>query len=182
MPILCSPWTTLLWCNSILCNWSLHNLLLGTVKHMLSVWTSNGIIDKPNFIHIQEKIDSFLTPSDIGRIPLKISSGFTAEQWWNWTLIYSLCSLKEILPHRHYDCWLQFVKATSLLCRRQITLQQLDEGDTLLMKFCESFETLYGKNHYNINLHLHGHIKECIWTLVLFTHSGCSVLKDWMAF
>ena len=139
----------------------MHNLLLGTAKYMLSVWTSTGIIDKSNFIHIQEKVDSFLTPSDIGRIPLKISSGFSgfsAEQWQNWTLIYSLCLLKEILPHRHYDCWLQFVKATSLLCCRQITLQQLDEGDTLFMKFCQSFETLYGKNYYNINLHLHGHI------------------------
>ena len=30
------------------------------------------------------------------------------------------------------------------------------------MEFCESFEKLYGKENYNIILHLHGHLKECI--------------------
>ena len=32
----------------------------------------------------------------------------------------------------------------------------------MLLEFCESFEKLYGKENYNINLHLHGHLKECI--------------------
>ena len=143
----------------------MHNLLLGTAKHMMSVWTSNGIINKSDLASIQEKVDSFVTPPDIERIPLKISSsfsGFTAEQWRNWTLIYSLFSLKGILPHQHYNCWLLFVKATSLLCRRVITVEQVNEGDKLLMEFCEAFQNLYGKEHYTINLHLHGHLKQCI--------------------
>ena len=77
-------------------------------------------------------------------------------------MLYSLCSLKEMIPHRDYDCWLLFVKATSLLCQRSISLQQLDNADSLLMEFCETFERLYGKEHLNINLHLHGHLKECL--------------------
>ena len=83
-----------------------HNLLLGTAKHMLSVWTSTGVIDKSKYLEIQGKVDRFVAPSDIGRIPSKIASGFsgfTAEQWRNWTLIYSLCAL---IPSQHYDCWL----------------------------------------------------------------------------
>ena len=34
---------------------------------------------------IQAKVNAFVTPDDIGRIPFKISSfsGFTAEQWKN---------------------------------------------------------------------------------------------------
>ena len=85
----------------------MHNLLLGTAKHVLSVWKSTGVIGESHFDDIQSKFDAFVTPTDIGRIPGKIRSGFssfTAKQWCNWTLIYSLCSLKEILPHRHYDC------------------------------------------------------------------------------
>ena len=92
----------------------MHNLLLGTAKHVLTVWKSTGIIGDSHFDGIQRKVDAFITPTDIGRIPGKIVSGFssfTAEQWRNWTLIYSLCSLKEILPYRHYDCWLLFVKS-----------------------------------------------------------------------
>ena len=120
----------------------MHNILLGTAKHVLTVWKSTGIISESQFSDIQSKVDAFVTPIDIGRIPGKIASGFssfTAEQWRNWTLIYSLCSIKEILPHRDYDCWLLFVKSTSLLCRRAITLQKLDKADALLMDFCEMF-------------------------------------------
>ena len=143
----------------------MHNLLLGTAKHMIAVWTSTGIIEKSHFLAIQEKVDAFVTPTGIGRIPSKISSGFssfTAEQWRNWTLIYSLCSLKGILTHKHYDCWLLFVKATSIICRRQITTQELDKADALLMEFCQAFQSLYGKEHYTINMHLHCHLKDCI--------------------
>lgn len=83
----------------------MHNLLLGTAKHVLSVWKSTGVIGESHFDDIQSKVNAFVTPTDIGRIPGKINkiwiSSFTAEQWHNWTLIYSLCSLKEILPHHH---------------------------------------------------------------------------------
>ena len=74
----------------------MHNLLLGTAKHMLSVWKSCGILDDKDFHSIQAVVDSFITPNDVGRIPSRIASGFsgfTAEQWRNWTLLYSLCSL-----------------------------------------------------------------------------------------
>ncbi len=51
----------------------MHNLLLGTAKRFLSVFC----------LSIQGKVDSFITPSDVGRIPSKIASGFsgfTAEE------------------------------------------------------------------------------------------------------
>ena len=54
--------------------------------------------------------------------------------------------------------WLLFV---SFLCKRKITLIEVTTGDDLLMEFCQIFEKLYG-NKYTINLHLHGHLKDCI--------------------
>ena len=121
----------------------MHNILLGTAHHVISVWKTLGFLDLRK---LQERVDAFITPSDVGRIPLKIQSGFsqfTVDQWRNWTLLYSLCSLKGIIPHQRYDCWLLFVKATSLLCHRSISLQQLDMADTFLIEFCEMFERLY---------------------------------------
>ncbi len=50
----------------------------------------------------------------------------------------------------------------SYICRRHITIDALEKGDDLLMQFCSMFEELYGKDKYTINIHLHGHIKECI--------------------
>ena len=141
----------------------MHNILLGTAHHLISVWkTLRGLLDLNK---IQEKVDAFVAPSDIGRIPMKIQSGFsqfTADQWCNWTLLYSLCSFKGIIPHRDYDCWLLFVKAASLLCRRSISMHELDTADSFLMEFCETFERHYGKQHLNINMHLQGHLKECL--------------------
>ena len=106
----------------------MHNLLLGTAKHMVTIWKDLKILQVNDFNNIQQKVNSFITPNDIGRIPSKISSsfsGFTAEQWRNWTLIFSLFTLKGVLPHQHYDCWLLFVKACFAICRRSITLQEV---------------------------------------------------------
>ena len=142
----------------------MHNLLLGTGKHILTVWKALGIIDKHHLSSIQDIVDGFVTP-EIGLIPSKIASGFTsftAEQWKNWILVYSLCSLKGIIPHHHYNCWLLFVKAASLLCQCRITLNELQRADELLIEFCSTFEALYGKQYYTINLHLHGHLRDCI--------------------
>ena len=49
---------------------------------------------------IQQKVNSFVTPDNVGCVSSKIASsfsGFTAVQWRNWTLIFSLYSL-------YYNC------------------------------------------------------------------------------
>ena len=143
----------------------MHNLLLGTAKRMMAIWTEQKLITKQQLFLIQSNVDSFVTPNDVGRIPHKIASGFsgfTAEQWKNWTIIFSLSSLKGILPREHFQCWHIFVKACHLLCRRSITKQQVEEADDLLLSFCTSFEELYGKKSCTMNLHLHGHLASCI--------------------
>ena len=83
----------------------MHNLLLGTAKNMVGIWKSKEILTSSDFILIQERANSFITPSNIGRVPSKIASGFsgfTAEQWKNWTVYFSLYALKGILPGPHY--------------------------------------------------------------------------------
>ena len=41
----------------------MHNLLLGTARHMLSVWKSRGILDESHFQSIEDKVASFVTPN-----------------------------------------------------------------------------------------------------------------------
>lgn len=143
----------------------MHNLLLGSAKHVLSVWTELNLVTSNHLKTIQDHVDCFVTPSDTGRIPGKIASGFsgfTAEQYRNWTLIFSLSALKDILPHQHFDCWHYFVKACYLVCRREISVEEVEEADGYLDLFCKKFEVLYSKKYCTINLHLHGHLKSCI--------------------
>lgn len=143
----------------------MHNLFLGTAKHMVEVWKSLKFLTDKDFVQIQRRVDCFTTPNDLGRIPSKIASnfsGFTAEQWKNWTVFFSLYALKDILPARHYNCWHLFVKACYHLCRRRISLADTNEADRFLMEFYEEFVTLYGKDWCTPNMHLHGHLHECV--------------------
>jgi hypothetical protein len=82
----------------------MHNLFLGTAKKMFHMWVDNSIISKKQFKEIETRIGEFEVPSDIGRLPKKITSNagsYTAEQWKNWTLLYSLFCLKDILKSEH---------------------------------------------------------------------------------
>ena len=143
----------------------MHCLFLGIAKHFFKVWVSNNILSEKEFHTIQNRVDSFKTPPDIGRIPYKINSKFSglkADQWKNWTLYFSLYSLKGILPPRDYDCWLMFVKVCTKICRRSVNLKDLDSIDEGIQDFCTLFEGLYGKHSLTPNMHLAGHITDCI--------------------
>ena len=59
----------------------------------MSVLIHTGTISKDRLLSIQKTVDSITVPDGIGRIPLKIQSGFsrlTAEQLKNWTVLYSI--------------------------------------------------------------------------------------------
>ena len=50
---------------------------------------------------VQKRVNLVKPPSEIGRIPSKISEGFkgfTADQWKNWVCIYSFFALKGVIP------------------------------------------------------------------------------------
>lgn len=143
----------------------MHNLYLGTAKHMIETWKSLKIITQEDFSTMQERVNSFTTPNDMGRIPSQISSifsGFTAEQFKNWTINFSLFALKGILPWQHYNCWLLYVKACCLISQRSISQAKIDEADDLILKFCQAFVQLYGIERCTPNIHLHNHLKACI--------------------
>ena len=104
----------------------MHCLFLGVAKRAFNVWLSSSVISDDQLAEIQSKVDAFCCPLDIGRIPYKLAanvSGLKADQWKNWTLYFSSYALKDILPHQDYQCWLIFVKACSLICRRKFLNQ-----------------------------------------------------------
>lgn len=142
----------------------MHNLLLGTAKHVISTWTKRNILTQQNLESIQNKTELLSFPYDIGRIPTKIGSsfsGFTADQWRTWTTVISPIVLKGILPSEHLRCWLLFVNACRLMITRIISLDSVSKADDYLVLFCKTFQTLYGDMACTPNMHLHMHLKEC---------------------
>ena len=65
----------------------MHNLFLGSAKHFFkNIVVALDCITVAQFDVIQNRVNTFTVPSGIGRIPMKIASGFsnfTADQWIN---------------------------------------------------------------------------------------------------
>eukprot|EP00112_Aurelia_sp_Birch-Aquarium-sp1_P022807 Seg6557.1 transcript_id=Seg6557.1/GoldUCD/mRNA.D3Y31 product="hypothetical protein" protein_id=Seg6557.1/GoldUCD/D3Y31 len=83
----------------------MHNLLLGTAKHIFGVWIEIGILGDKD-IHDIDKLSN-----DMGKSPnkgeqqssLKLYKIMKAEEWKNWVLVYSLFGLKDVLDKRHFN-------------------------------------------------------------------------------
>ena len=123
---------------------------------MMEILKDTGMLTSSNLEEIQNVVNSFACPSDLGRIPYKIASGisgFTADQGKQWIVVYSLVSLKLLLPPDHYKCWQTFVHACQLLCSPSIILQNLEEAHSLLVTCCKDIETLYTKKYLIPNMH-----------------------------
>ena len=141
----------------------MHNLFLGTGKHMLDLWLDRSILDRDSLVQIETLVNRFSVPSDIGRLPTNISSsygGFTANQWRNWISIYSPVVLKGIFPRADLQCWLLYVRACCSLCSRFLKVSDVNTADAFLLQFCRKCESLYGKDACTPNMHLHLHLKE----------------------
>ena len=149
----------------MLCIDPMHNLFLGTGEHMLSIWIEQGWLNKKHFLSIQKFVDDLILPSDIGRIPNKIESGFSgfkADQFKSWILIYSIPALYSILPIGHLECWRHFILACQILCKQKLTVAEIDMADLLLLRFCNKVQELYGRSAVTPNMHLHCHLKDII--------------------
>ena len=144
----------------------MHNLYLGSAKHVLkAIWIEKNILRYADFEIVQKCIDRFCVPSDIGRIPHKIVSGFssfTADQFKNWVVYFSLIALRGILVDEHLECWRHFVLACRILSQTELSHDNVILADALLLHFCRRIESLYGTSVVTPNVHLHCHLWSCI--------------------
>ena len=143
---------------------SMHNLFLGTGKHVFKVWIETQVLTTEDLMQIEARSKLFCTPADVGRLPLNVSTGyggFTANQWCNWITIFSPVLLKGVLPDIHLRCWLLFVRACSIRSRI-IRKCDVSSADLFMLQFCQTFQSLYGTNKFTPNIHLHLHLKDCI--------------------
>ena len=127
----------------------MHNLFLGTAKSMFKLWMAEGLLEKGDIKKVEERIRDFDVRTGLGRLPHKISANYgcyTASQWKNWTLIYSLFVSDGLLPKDHLKCRQAFGLACKFLSRPVITLVELQKADLMLLQFFQKFERLYDKS------------------------------------
>ena len=100
----------------------MHNLYLGTSKMVIrKVWIERNILPPAKVAIINRRLKRIHVPIEIGRVPVNIQSGdtFTAEQWMNWTMYFSVYCLFELLTPNEIECWRHFVLACRLLYKRK---------------------------------------------------------------
>ena len=144
----------------------MHNLFLGSAKYFLKkLLIGSNIIESSKLPLLQDCINSFVVPSDIGRIPHKICSGFssfTADQWKNWVVYYSIVALHGLLPNDIFECWRHFVLSCRILCCYHISAEKIMLSDALLLHFCKRTERIFGSRSITPNMHMHCHLRSCI--------------------
>ena len=143
----------------------MHNLLLGSARTFVKLWKQVDGVSDDDLARIQKEVDAFVIPSGLGRLPRKVESGFAnfkAEQWKNWTLIYSIICFKSVLNDSLYSMWLVFVQACALLCSRAISQDGITLADELIHKYCCLFQEQFGTEECYPNLHMHCHLKDCL--------------------
>jgi len=142
----------------------MHNLFQSTAKKMIKLWLNLKVLHADQLKLIQYKIDSVDAASNIGAIPRKNSSsfgGFTAKQWKNWTLVFSIFALKDILPNSDLEIWRHYVLACKSLVSKYISYHDLYLFEKHILKFCVEFEKLYGNEKVTPNMHMHCHLSDC---------------------
>ena len=88
-----------------------------------------------------------------------------------------------MIPEDHLACWYLLVDSCRLLCQLVLTKEQVKKAHELLVKFCKSFETLYGSKHCTPNMHMACHLQECIldWCFPFERYNGLleGLQKSW---
>ena len=140
---------------------------IGTAKHIfLKVWLKRNLLDTCSISIINNRIRSLNKPSEVsfGKLPATMEHArqFTAEQWLSWVNYYSLYCLHNLLPADHIECWRHFVLASRLLCKHELSADDIQVADCLLVRFCKKFQELYTPSAVTLNIHLHAHLAECI--------------------
>ena len=145
----------------------MHCLFLGIARWIVKrIWVDRGILDQESLIKIQRKMDEFQVPSDLGRIPGKIHCGegfsnFTADQWRIFFAIYATVSLWDHLSEHDRKILNNFVRICSILVRRILEIDLIEEAHQRLINIINLIEEHYGRDKITPNLHLSLHLGEC---------------------
>ena len=86
-----------------------------------------------------------------------------ADEWKNWTCIYSPFALWDVLPSEHMECWLNFVHACRIICQPILQNDEISKIHELLIEFCKTCEILHDTEFCTMNLHFHCHMSECLY-------------------
>ncbi len=145
----------------------MHCLFLGIAHWIIKkLWIENNKITKHDLEKMEKRAKNIKLPADLGRLPSKVAtgdgfSGFTADQWKSFILIYAIPLMWDLLDEPDRKILGNFVRACTLLVCRIIDDKTLSEAHEHLLKVAMLIEENYGPERITPNLHLCLHIADC---------------------
>ena len=146
----------------------MHASLLGVTKHLLNIWLS--IENSKEDYYLRNKlpnIDKILLkvkyPIEFSRMQRSISEHiqfFKASEFRNFLMYVSLPIMRYFLPHVQYIHFVHYIVFMRLLCDKYCSNTDITAAYSIIEKFIEQFETLYGKKNMTFNLHSHLHLPQ----------------------
>jgi hypothetical protein len=132
------------------------------------IWIDENVLTQNALQSIQKKMNEFQVPTDLGRIPGKIHSGegfsnFTTDQWKNFFLIYATVVLWDHLSYIDRKILTYFVRVCTILVRRIVHFDDIEESHKGLIEIIKLIEEKYGEGKITPNLHLSLHLCECTY-------------------
>src|SRR5947207_7713616 len=117
----------------------MHCLFLGIAQWIVKrLWIDNSKITSQQLEKMEKMASQIKLPSDLRRIPNKIAtgegfSGFTADQWKSFILIFATPLTWNILKDDDWQILADFVRACFLLVSRIIDNEALNEAHSRLL-------------------------------------------------
>jgi hypothetical protein len=145
----------------------MHCLFLGIARWIVKrIWIDEDKLLPDDLQKIQNKMDGFQIPSDLGRIPGKVHCGkgfsnFTADQWRNFFLVYATVVLWDHISPMDKKILTHFVRVCMILVNRILEVEDMREAHDRLVKIIQLIEENYGESKITPNLHLSLHLCEC---------------------
>jgi len=145
----------------------MHCLFLGIAKWIVTrLWIEEEKLTSQDLSLMQNRAAKIQVSADIGRIPKKISlgegfSGFTADQWKSFMLIYATSITWDLLREPDRRILANFVRACNILVCRIVSIDSLEEAHQCLVELVKDIEKTYGPKKITPNLHLCLHLCEC---------------------
>lgn len=159
----------------------MHCALLGVARQFAELWFAGVgedyyIGDPTNQSIVNERLCGLKPPQCINRPPraLKLRRYWKAAEWQCWVFYYCLPCLKHVLPETYYQHFELFVAALYLLCKTEVTLEDVEIGTTKMTEFVVMTEYLYGEPQMTSNLHTLLHLPKAVllhgplWALSCF--------------
>lgn len=145
----------------------MHNVLLGALKRLLSIWlgdikitsTNFKAISKQNQIQLNRRLCELKPYTNISHRPrsLEHRAQFRAIEYKYLLFYYLRYALNNLLEKRYIDHFELLSAAIYLLSKSEVREEEIQLSENMLNQFCDLFESYFGISSVTMNIHLLRH-------------------------